>query len=440
MDALIVTPSIALRSGGLAESVLGYLAALGAHGIATEVFAPACSDEDVAHFQARAPEARLTLATGFKRLPQGAAPALGRLVARRAGSASIVHVFGLLNPVSTLAARVAIRIRRPLVVCPLGMLSKYTYAHRRTSAKAVYFSLLEYPNLRRAQAVHFQSEPERIEAAWHGLPATLHDYVIPPPALHHTPVAARQCTAASHHEPLVVFLARLDPKKNLELLLDAWPAVRSAVPNARLAIAGDGDPRYVRTLETRAHELGEGSNVTFLGMIVGEAKAHLLAAADAFVLPSFHENFGIAVLEAISAGVPVVISPDVQLARVVEHHGLGLVAARSAPALAEAVIAVLGDRRLAEHVRATGHDVAQSLFSTHSVGERLREMYRAASDCLEDGVACDLSHAEPRAEVVGGALPVCRGDGAAVQFPPNATAGAPRHLPVPPSISGSRSY
>ena len=381
MDVLIVTPSIALRSGGLAESVLGYVTALGAHGIATEVFAPACGPDDVEHFQSRAPATPLTLARGLERLPHGAAPVLGRLLARRAGSASIVHVFGLLNPVSTLAARVAIRIRRPLVVCPLGMLSKYTYAHRRTSAKAVYFSLLEYPNLRRAQAVHFQSEPERAEAAWHRLPGGQRNYVIPPPAL----PRARSITthaAAEGRAPLVVFLARLDPKKNLELLLDAWPAIRAAVPGARLAIAGDGDPRYVRTLEARARNLGEGSDVTFLGMVLGESKERLLAAADAFVLPSFHESFGIAVLEAISAGVPVVISPEVQLARVVEQHGLGLVAERSASALAGAVIAVLRDRRLAEHVRAEGYCVAQSLFSTHSIGAQLGDMYSAASEAL----------------------------------------------------------
>lgn len=392
MDVLIVTPSIALRSGGLAESVLGYVTALGAHGIATEVFAPACGSDDVEHFQSRAPATPLTLARGLKRLPHGAAPVLGRLLARRAGPASIVHVFGLLNPVSTLAARVAIGIRRPLVVCPLGMLSKYTYAHSRTSAKAVYFSLLEYPNLRRAQAVHFQSEPERIEAAWHRLAGGQREYVIPPPALPRAPCITTHATAEVP-APLVVFLARLDPKKNLELLLDAWSAIRAAVPGARLAIAGDGDPRYVRTLEARARTLGEGSNVTFLGMVLGEAKERLLAAANAFVLPSFHESFGIAVLEAISAGVPVVISPDVQLARVVEQHGLGLVAERLASALADAVIAVLRDRRLAEHVRAKGYSVAQSLFSTHSVGARLSDMYSAASEALGARVTRGAVHA-----------------------------------------------
>ena len=391
MDALIVTPSIALRSGGLAESVLGYIAALGAQGIGSEVFAPACSADDVERFQSRAPTTRLTLANGLKRVPYGAAPALGRLLARRADRASIIHVFGLLNPVSTLAARVAIRIHRPLVVCPLGMLSKYTYTHRRSSAKAVYFSLLEYPNLRRAQAVHFQSDPERVEAGWHRLPDADRNYVIPPPASLRSAATAPPPNVANPVEPLVVFLARLDPKKNLELLLDAWPSVRATVAGARLAIAGDGDPRYVRSLQTRARDLGVGANVSFLGMVLGEAKERLLAAANAFVLPSFHENFGIAVLEAIAAGVPVVISPDVQLARVVEQYGLGIVAERSAPSLASAVIAVLRDSGLATHVRATGSSVAQSLFSMQSVGARLREMYSTASHNLDASATRGIS-------------------------------------------------
>ena len=396
MDALIVSPSIAPGSGGLAESLIGYLTALATHGIATRVLAPDSGPRDRESFQLQAPETRLELVRAPGTMARGVALAIAGRLTRIARPTTVVHVFGLLNPVSTLAATVALRHRQPLIVCPLGMLSPYTYRHRRTMAKAIYFRLLEYPHLRRAHAVHFQSEPERVEAAWHGLPTGPRDYVIPPPARLADEGAPLGGWGPATSEPLVLFLARLDPKKNLELLLDAWPMIRARVPAARLAIAGDGEPRYVRTLQARAEAIGNGRAITFHGLVTGAEKERLLRSARVLVLPSMHENFGIVVLEAISVGVPVVISRDVQLAGVVEQHGLGVVSGRSAAELAAAVAGVLTNPPLAQHVRATGASVAHSLFSARAIGARLADMYRGALARLDaplppdDGLAARL--------------------------------------------------
>ena len=105
-----------------------------------------------------------------------------------------------------------------------------------------------------------------------------------------------------------------------------WPGVLAAIPDATLDIAGDGPASYRDTLIARARSLGAASrSIRFLGFITGAEKARALATAGVFVLPSHHENFGVAVAEAVSVGLPVVISREVQIAHLVEQNAVGIV-------------------------------------------------------------------------------------------------------------------
>ncbi|NUQ19862.1 MAG: glycosyltransferase, partial [Gemmatimonadaceae bacterium] len=178
--------------------------------------------------------------------------------------------------------------------------------------------------------------------------------------------------------PTILFLSRLHPIKGLETLLDAWPAVRATRPAARLVIAGAGEPGYERALKARAAQRATDGSVQFTGFVTGSEKARLLANADVFVLPSYHENFGVAVLEAIAAGLPAVVSPEVQLSGVVEENRLGAVVPRDARALASGIIGVLADAPLRERCASQGAAIARSLFTLDSVGAKLRDMYDLA--------------------------------------------------------------
>ncbi len=109
-----------------------------------------------------------------------------------------------------------------------------------------------------------------------------------------------------------LFLGRLHPKKNVELLLEAWSAA-GMPPEARLVIAGGGEAAYEAQLRKRAAELPQMGNVIFTGFVAGADKDYLLSRADWFLLPSRQENFGVAVLEAISRGCAVAISEQVYL-------------------------------------------------------------------------------------------------------------------------------
>ncbi len=293
-----------------------------------------------------------------------------------AESFDVVHVHGLFNSISSLSARAA-SDAAAVVLRPFGTLSKYTFRHRRTALKRAYFALIEKRNLRAAAALHFTSDAERSEADWHGVDFTGRAFVIPPPSLAER---LRETLDNNYDGTSVLFLGRIDPIKNLESLLDAWLLVRRGNPGVILELAGDGDPDYVATLQRRANMNGVGSSVAFRGFASAEKKEKLWRSAAVLVLPSHHENFGVVVLEALEAGVPVVVSPDVHLADFVKSEGVGKVAVANPPILADAILSVLADNDMRNRARNFGPSIVERNFSPLAIGKSLAQMYGAAVD------------------------------------------------------------
>ncbi len=286
------------------------------------------------------------------------------------------HVHGLLTPLGSLAGRLFIRQGLPLIIRPFGTLSRYTFSYRRTAMKRAYLSAIDRPNLVRAGAIHFTTAEERDEARWHGIDLDGRSFVVPPPFLSSTSDHQRRRWQAS--APVVLFMSRLHPKKGLENLLRAWPSVLARRVDAKLLIAGDGEPNYVRSLKDLASRTGVAESISFEGFVTGQQKLDLLTSADVFVLPSFQENFGVAVMEAIAAGLPVVIGAHVQLASFVLRRDLGVVSEPNPALLADAIIRVLNDEVFKDNCRTRGPSAVQEEFSLQVVGEKLLEMYRTA--------------------------------------------------------------
>jgi len=374
VKVLHVAPNISRAYGGPTYSLAAYARASTSAGAEISIAAPAppASDRWLAN---QLPDAELNVFRTHGRGAFLASPALHSWLSAHGARFDVVHVHGLLNPVSSLAARACARRSWPFVIRPFGTLSRYTFSHRRGALKELYSEWLDRPNLRRASAVHFTTTVERDESAWQGIDWGPRAFVIPPPWVESRAVAPRTIRAKRR---TVLFLSRLHPVKRVGLLLAAWPLVTMQRPEARLLIAGDGDPALVRALRDQAAPLG--SCVQFLGFIEGAEKAALLGESDVFVLPSQHENFGIAVLEALAWGLPVVLTKEVQLSGFAAEHSLGVISGDSAEALASAIVEALDDDLLAARCREYGAGVVARYFSVESVGRQLMDMYSFSLD------------------------------------------------------------
>jgi glycosyltransferase involved in cell wall biosynthesis len=298
-------------------------------------------------------------------------PSLARWLARETARFDLVHLHALFSFSTAAGAWAARRRGVPYVVRPLGTLDPYGLGRRRR-LKALSMRWVEAPLLRGAAAVHFTSQAEAQQARSLGIP--WREAVIP---LAVEPPARTQDDrfAALRGGPCVLFLSRLDPKKNLEALLGAVARLQGEWPGVRLLVAGDGEPAYVERLRGQAGQLGIGPRVTWAGHLDGDAKSAALAAADVFVLPSFTENFGVAAAEALAAGLPCVLSHGVAIAQEVAQAGAGLAVSPDAPALAEALRHIMAPDSPRARMSANARRLAAERYSPAAMGRQLRQLY-----------------------------------------------------------------
>jgi glycosyltransferase involved in cell wall biosynthesis len=156
-------------------------------------------------------------------------------------------------------------------------------------------------------------------------------------------------TTSRSSDPYLLVLSRLHPKKGLEVLIDAFLILDRKFDRWRLIIAGDGPADYVAELKQRA----TSERISFAGWVDGETKDAMLNGASLLTLPSYQENFGLCVMEALARAVPVVVSPHVNLADEIDSANAGWIAPVEKNALAATLAAALSDEaELAKRGRA----------------------------------------------------------------------------------------
>src|SRR5262245_20845721 len=194
--------------------------------------------------------------------------------------------------------------------------------------------------LRRAAACHYTSEVEK-RGAEEAL--GLSRGVVIPLGIDQAWLDAPTLTDRERDsDRYALSLSRIDPKKNLDVLIRAFAEVTNRDCRWRLVVAGTGEPAYVRALHQLAVDLGASRRIQFVGWIDGDGKRDLMCRASIFALYSKHENFGLAALEAMAVGVPAMLSPDVDLADVVADADAGWVIGGT-DALGRTLAAALAD-------------------------------------------------------------------------------------------------
>lgn len=307
--------------------------------------------------------------TEFYKLAPGIVPWLWNNIQRF----DVVHVHAVFSFTSVAAAAIAWLRRVPYILRPLGTLSAYGVESRRPWLKQLSLACIEKPFLRNAASVHLTSQAELNEAQLLGV--RFRTAVIPLGV--ETPIGRGQRTP-SRNKPggtRVLFLSRIDRKKNIEGLLHAFAIVSGQKREATLLIAGDGPKDYVAELMALTTELSLADRVEWVGHVDGSSRANQFASADLFVLPSFSENFGIAAAEAMLAGLPCVLGEGVAIAREVGKAGAGLVTAPDPTSIADALIRLIDDFEFRQDLGARAKAFAENEYSTSTMAERLIALY-----------------------------------------------------------------
>jgi glycosyltransferase involved in cell wall biosynthesis len=291
----------------------------------------------------------------------------------------IIHTHYLFSYASTCAGAIARQQRVPYIVRPLGHLSPWALAQSRLK-KQIYTFLIERHNLNRAAAIHCTSAAEAEDARNFGiktptvtLPLGVNQPVEEPEAKQ----KLRHIYEIPTQTPVVLFLSRLHPKKRPDLLMQALSQLTAQNHDFHLILAGSGEPDYVSYLKNLAASLGLASCTSFAGFVTGEDKRLLLQGSDIFVLPSFSENFGVAVAEAMAAKLPVIVTPGVQISPEIAAESAGLVVEGEVGPLGSAIAQLLASQNLRHQLGENGKRLVSRHYCWNAIAQNLADVYTA---------------------------------------------------------------
>jgi glycosyltransferase involved in cell wall biosynthesis len=383
MRVLHVIPSVAANSGGPAQAIFPMCSALRSQGVDVLL---ATSDAGIC--DAPLPETVVSyndvptifFHSQFGRSFKFSKPMSNWLKAS-VPDFDLVHIHAVFNHACVAASRACLANRIPYVIRPLGTLEPWSVKQKRFR-KRVFWRLRGEEMLRGAVAVHYTTSAEQrsVEEQFRLNNGIVIPLGIEPEASenfsHHDDVLTSFSELNGH--PYVLVLSRLHPKKALDVLIDAFVDA-TADPELhkwRLVIAGDGEPEYVRSLRERVHQSDKQQQILFSGWLTGDAKWNALSNASLLALPSYQENFGLCVLEALTCGVPVLVSQHVNLADDIERAGAGWVSDVRTRQLAAALTSALGDDGERQR-RGIAGKVFSKQFTAERTGTELIRLYSA---------------------------------------------------------------
>lgn len=302
-------------------------------------------------------------------------PSMRSALKQQVAGFDVMHLHSVFQWPTWSAARIAKSFAVPYLVSPRGMLGQTVIRGKSRWVKSAWIRLIEQKTLRDAAGLHVtaHSEAADIEALGLGLPEI---HCVPNgvswPA-RHSSLSAGPLSGFS--KPYVLFLSRIDWKKGLDRLIEAW----KWVPESMLVIAGNDEQGYQAKMEQLADEHRVRDRIRFLGPVSDEHKWALYENALMFVLPSYSENFGNVVAEAMAMGCPVVVTPEVGLASLVKESGCGVVTDGAPSALAQSIKALLEDPERRHLMGELGRYTVRRHLSCDSAAAQMEAVYTRIS-------------------------------------------------------------
>ena len=395
LHVLQIVPSISLVYGGPSQMVRGLSAALAQQDCVAQVtILTTDSNGDIDEAPLDVPLAQPVQQEGYEVIYFRCSPfrrykfSLGLLnwLSANAHRYDIAHIHALFSPVSTSAATICRWKNLPYLMRPLGTLDPADL-QKKKQVKKLYAALLEKPNLAGAAAIHFTSQQE--SEVSERFDVSTPDVVIPlgvtPPHLpdrHAAQSTIRQQFSIPPERPIVLFMSRIDPKKGFDLLLPTLNTLHEQNRPFHLLLCGANpqDRDYETGIRQQISSSPWADRATLNGFVSGELKAQILAAADVFVLPSYYENFGIAVAEAMAAGIPVVISDQVHIWPAIRASEAGWVVPTQTEALTAALGIALGDSAERSRRGKNARQCAIENYSWSAIARQIASTYQKILD------------------------------------------------------------
>ena len=294
----------------------------------------------------------------------------------------LLHIHGVYRFPQIFSAWCARKNSIPYMVRPHGSLDPYIFYQKRNKfLKRIYEFLFAMPMLRKATAIHFTTTEEQrltdfLNISDHGIVVPngveLSRYNMLPRF-----GSFREKWGIKSDESVILFLGRINFKKGLDLLIPAFAKIIEKKIKIKLIIAGPDNDYYKKKVQQWINRADVNNDVIFTNMLHGNDVLSAYVDADLFVLPSYSENFGIAVVEAMACGCPVVISNHVNIWQEVDMANAGLVTRCNVNELFDAMQILLSNRQLRHDMGLAGKMLVQKKYSWEKIASELTKHYNS---------------------------------------------------------------
>lgn len=297
----------------------------------------------------------------------------------------LVHITAIWN-FSILAGSLAsIFNKKPFIVSPRGSLYEEAINLKSKWLKIFYFYLAANHYLYKANALHFTTKDEKNNLA-HFIRLKNKPFIIPNgidlAAYEQLPPKGlfKEKYTVLKNKKCILFLGRLNRKKGLDILVNAFKQISKDYQNIFLVIAGPDENDYKISLERKLGEYHLLDRTIFTGMLLGRDKLSVYIDADVFVLPSYSENFGMTVIESMACGTPVVISNKVGVCEEIQQNNAGVVVNLNAESLSKGIRSLLDNPHITDEIVINAKRLTKETYDINMIANMMIDAYKEVLD------------------------------------------------------------
>ncbi len=299
---------------------------------------------------------------------------------RNLNNFDIVYLPAVWNYPTTISAYYCRKYKKPYIIAPKGVLFPYTKS-KNAWKKWPYYKLFAERDIKNATAIHYTAEDEANKC--HTLFLELKNQAIIIPngieLSEFTNLPTRDNLWKRYpilkDKKIILFLGRINWIKGLDLFVKTYSRLARERNEVHLMIVGPDENNYIEKVKKWLRNEGIFERVTFTGILSGKRKLEAFAGSDVFVLPSYSESFGMAVVEAMACNLPVIISDQVGIYKEVENAKAGIIIHTKPNELYNALMKILDNKQESLEMARRGRKMVEEYFASEKVADKMIKVF-----------------------------------------------------------------
>ncbi len=291
----------------------------------------------------------------------------------------LVHITGVWNFPVLAGTLACILSGKPFIISPRGVLYKDAINIKSKFIKQFYFNLIAKYYLRKASAIHYTTEDEKenIFEQVNNNSIVLPNGIdlgyfndLPPKG------GFKNKYQVLKYKKYILFLGRIHKQKGCDLLVEAFKLISKEYNDLYLVIAGPDNVGYKKEIEKLLVKNDLLNRVLFPGFLSGRGKLSAYIDSEILVLPSYFENFGMSVIEAMACGLPVVVSDRVGIYKDIKEYDAGLIANLNPESLYKCISSLLQKSELPVKILGNAKRLVREKYDINVVAGRMIDEYK----------------------------------------------------------------